>query len=55
MECAALYTLAAKFNRQALCVLTNSDNLATKQAASKDDREQTFEKMATIALDLIDA
>ena len=55
MECAALYTLAAKFNRQALCVLTNSDNLATKQAASREDREQTFEKMATIALDLIDA
>jgi len=54
MECAALYTLAAKYDRQALCVLTNSDNLATKQAASREDREQTFEKMATIALDLID-
>ena len=55
MECAALYTLAAKYKRQALCILTNSDNLATKQAASREDREKTFEKMASIALDLIDA
>ncbi len=54
MESAALYTLAAKYNRQALSILTNSDNLATGQAASKQDRETTFEKMATIALDLID-
>lgn len=54
MESAALYTLAAKFNRQALTILTTSDNLATGQAASIEERETTFEKMASIALDLVD-
>ncbi|MDH5630860.1 MAG: purine-nucleoside phosphorylase [Gammaproteobacteria bacterium] len=54
MEAAALFTLAAKFDRQALAILTTSDNLATEKAASIEERETTFEKMATIALALAD-
>lgn len=51
MESAALYTLAAKFNRQALSILTISDHLITGEATSSEERQTTFNDMMVIALD----
>jgi purine-nucleoside phosphorylase len=51
MEAAALYTLAAKFDRRALGIMTVSDHLVTKEATSADERQSTFSEMITIALD----
>lgn len=50
MEAAELYTLAARYGRRALAVLTVSDHLLTKDALSSQDRESSFEDMVTIAL-----
>ncbi|MBN1859339.1 purine-nucleoside phosphorylase [Candidatus Bipolaricaulota bacterium] len=50
METAGLYTLAAKFGARALAVLTVSDSLVHARAASADEREQRFMRMAEIAL-----
>ena len=41
MESAALYTLAAKFGRQALSVLTVSDHIITGEATSSEERQTT--------------
>uniref|UniRef100_UPI0040492331 purine-nucleoside phosphorylase n=1 Tax=Flavobacterium sp. TaxID=239 RepID=UPI0040492331 len=51
METAALYTLAAKFNVQALTILTISDSLVTHEKTSVEERETTFKEMVSIALD----
>jgi purine-nucleoside phosphorylase len=51
METAELYTLAAKFNRQALSILTVSDNIATGEATSSEERQSTFTTMMKIALE----
>lgn len=51
METAALYTLAAKFGRQALSVLTVSDHLLTGEATSAEERQTTFNDMIVVALD----
>jgi len=53
METTALYTLAAKFKARALSVLTVSDNLATGEFATAEQRERGFPLMAEIALSLI--
>ncbi|MBN1140158.1 MAG: purine-nucleoside phosphorylase [Anaerolineae bacterium] len=50
METAGLYTLAAKFGVRALAVLTVSDSLVTKAAATAEQRERNFTRMAEIAL-----
>jgi len=50
MEAAGLYTIAAKFNINALAILTISDSLVTKERTSADERESTFNKMVEIAL-----
>jgi purine-nucleoside phosphorylase len=50
METAGLYTLAAKFGVEALSVLTVSDSLATGKAASSEEREKEYLRMARIAL-----
>src|SRR5690625_1313731 len=39
METSALYTLAAKFNRQALSILTVSDHVVTGEQTSAEERE----------------
>lgn len=52
MEAAALYTIAAKFNVDALAVLTISDSLVTGEVTSTEDREKTFNQMIDIALGL---
>ncbi|MEO1641597.1 MAG: purine-nucleoside phosphorylase [Pseudomonadota bacterium] len=50
MEAAELYTLAARYGRRALAVLTVSDHLITHEALPSEDRERTFGDMIEIAL-----
>ncbi len=51
METAALYTLAAKYEAQALSVLTISDHLITGEATSSEERQTTFKEMMVVALE----
>jgi purine-nucleoside phosphorylase len=51
MESAALYTLAAKFGRQALSILTVSDHLLTGEVTTAEERQTTFNDMIVVALD----
>ncbi len=51
MEAAALYTLAAKFGRQALAILTVSDHILTGEATSAEERQLTFNDMIEVALE----
>lgn len=51
MEAAELYTLAARFNRRALAILTVSDHLGTGEALPSEDRERSFGDMVEIALE----
>ncbi|MFC4354663.1 purine-nucleoside phosphorylase [Chryseomicrobium palamuruense] len=51
MESAALYTLAAKFNRQALSILTVSDHILTGEVTSSEERQTTFNDMIVVALE----
>ena len=51
MEAAELYTLAAKFDRKALAILTVSDHIATGEATSAEERQTTFTNMIQIALE----
>ena len=50
MEAAELYTLAARYGRRALAVLTVSDHLVTHEALPSGDRERSFGDMVEIAL-----
>ncbi len=50
MEAAELYTLAARYGRRALAVLTVSDHLQTGEALPSQDRESSFGEMVEIAL-----
>ena len=51
MEAAELYTLAAEFDRKALAILTISDNLATGERTTADERQNTFKDMMLLALE----
>lgn len=51
METAALYTIAAKFGRQALSILTVSDHIITGEITTAEERQTTFNDMIEIALD----
>ncbi|MCM3410661.1 purine-nucleoside phosphorylase [Metabacillus litoralis] len=51
MESAALYTLAAKFGRKALSVLTVSDHILTGEETTAEERQTTFNDMIVVALD----
>jgi purine-nucleoside phosphorylase len=50
MEAAELYTLAARYQRRALAVLTVSDHIVTHEALPAIDRERSFGDMVEIAL-----
>ncbi|MDF9301221.1 purine-nucleoside phosphorylase [Tritonibacter mobilis] len=50
MEAAELYTLAARYGRRALAVLTVSDHLQTGEALPSEERERSFREMVEIAL-----
>ena len=54
METNALYTLAAKFNVNALSILTVSDSLVTGESSTAEQRERNFPHMAEIALEIAD-
>jgi purine-nucleoside phosphorylase len=51
METVELYTLAAKYRRQALSLLTISDHMVTGETTTAEERQQTFTKMIEIALE----
>ena len=51
MEAAELYTLAAKYERKALAILTVSDHILTGEQTSALDRQTTFSNMIQVALD----
>jgi len=51
MESSALYTLAAKYDRQALSVLTVSDHIITGEETSAEERQTSFNEMMEIALE----
>jgi purine-nucleoside phosphorylase len=53
MESAALYTLAAKFGRKALSILTVSDHILTGEATSAEERQSTFSDMIEVALEAV--
>jgi purine-nucleoside phosphorylase len=52
MESAELYTLAAKYGREALCLLTVSDSLITHEQTSSEERQTAFTRMMEIALEV---
>lgn len=53
MEAAALYTIAAKYNVNALALLTVSDHFITGEVTSAEERQTTFTNMIEVALDTI--
>ncbi len=52
METAALYTLAARFGVKALTICAVSDNLATHEYLSSEERQSTLKDMVALALDV---
>lgn len=52
MESQSLYTLAKRFGVKALSILTVSDNILTGEATSALEREQSFNDMMKIALEM---
>jgi purine-nucleoside phosphorylase len=53
MEAAALYTIAAKFEVDALGIMTVSDHLVTGELTTAEERQNTFTNMIEIALETI--
>ncbi len=51
METSELYTLAAKYGRECLSILTISDSLVTHEATSPEERQTTFTRMMEVALE----
>jgi purine-nucleoside phosphorylase len=52
MEAAALYTLAARFDRKAVAICTMTDCLITKDELSAEERQSSLKDMITLALDV---
>ncbi len=52
MECAALYTLAAKHNVKALGIMTISDSVVNGTSLDSELRERSFGEMVEIALEV---
>ena len=50
METSALYTIAARFNVNALSVLTVSDHILTGEETTSQERQETFNDMIHVAL-----
>jgi purine-nucleoside phosphorylase len=53
MEAAGLYTIAAKYDVEALAIMTISDSLVTGDKISADERATTFVPMVKLALELL--
>lgn len=53
MEAAVIYYLAAKYQVQALAIMTVSDHILTGEETSSEERQKTFDEMMIVALDAI--
>ncbi len=53
METCELYTLAAKHQVNALTMLTVSDDLVTRECCTAEERQNTFQDMIRIALEIV--
>lgn len=53
MESQILFTIAKRFGAKALALLTVSDNIITGETASQLEREQTYNNMMKIALEVV--
>ncbi|URW91241.1 purine-nucleoside phosphorylase [Lacticaseibacillus paracasei] len=51
METPALYTVASKYHRQALSILTVSNSLLTGEETTSEDRRKTLTNMVKVALE----
>jgi purine-nucleoside phosphorylase len=51
METSELYTLAAKYQRECLSLLTISDSLVSHEVTSAEERQTSFTKMMEVALE----
>jgi purine-nucleoside phosphorylase len=51
MECAELYTLAAKYRREVLCLLTISDSVLSHEVTTAEERQTSFTRMMEVALE----
>jgi len=51
MESSELYTLAAKYRREALSILTISDSIITGESTTAEERQNTFTRMMETALE----
>jgi purine-nucleoside phosphorylase, family 1 (deoD) len=51
MESTALYLNAARYNANALCILTVSDNMVTKEETTAEERQTAFTTMMKLALE----
>ena len=52
MEAAALYTIAANYKAKALGIMTVSDSLVSGEETTSEERQNTFNDMIKIALEL---
>ena len=53
METAEIYTLAAKFKRKALSILTVSDHIVLGNQTSAEERQTSFTNMVKVALETV--
>jgi len=53
METTALYTLAARYGRKALTILTVSDQIVRQERATSEERQTAFTDMIDIALSIV--
>jgi len=51
METTALYTLAAKYDREALTILTVSDHVVTGEETTSEERQTSFNDMMKLSLE----
>ena len=55
MECAALYTIAAREGARALCLATVSDHLIHEEFMTSEERQTGFHDMVKLALETVHA
>lgn len=53
MESAELFTLASQFKKNALAIMTVSDNIVTGEATTAEERQKTFTNMISLALETL--
>ena len=52
MESYALYATAASLGKKALCILTVSDSLVSKEETTAEERQTSFKQMMEVALEV---